>query len=80
MNKEIFNILSPLVVDGVEIPIEWLKYKGNLKKYVVFSGLGETPAYHCDDSCAYSTIQFDFDIYSDGNYNNILKSVKQKLQ
>lgn len=80
MNKEIFAIMSLLVVDGVEIPVEWLKYKGSLKKYVVFSDLGETPVIHADDECEYSIKQFDFDIYADGNYLNILKAVKQKLK
>lgn len=80
MNKFIFDIMSSLIVDGVEIPVEWLKYKGDLTAYVVFSDLGETPAHHTDDECEYSTIQFDFDIYSKGNYLNILKAVKQKLK
>lgn len=80
MNKFIFDILSLMTVDGVEIPVKWLKYKGDLKKYVVFSDLGKTPAHHTDDDCEYSTIQYDFDIYSDGNYKNILKEIKRRLK
>lgn len=80
MNKEIFAIMSLLVVDGVEIPVNWLKYKGSLKKYVVFSSLGDKPASHADDECEYSANKFDFDIYTDGNYLNILKAVKKRLK
>ena len=79
MNKFIFDILS-LTVDGVKIPVKWLKYKGDLTTYIVFSDLGETPAHHTDDECEYSTKQFDFDIYSKGNYLNILKAVKKRLK
>ena len=80
MNKEIFAIMSLLTVDGEEIPVSWLTYKGNLKKYVVFSGLGESPEQCADDECTYSVPRFDFDIYADGNYLNILKEVKQRLK
>ena len=79
MNNFIFDIFSLTTVDGVEIPVKWLKYKGDLKKYVVFSDLGETPAHNTDDECEYSIKQFDFDIYSDGNFINILKEVKKRL-
>lgn len=79
MNKEIFDIMC-LTIDGEEIPVDWLKYKGSLKKYVVFSDLGETPTVNNDDECEYSIKQYDFDIYADGNYLNILKAVKERLQ
>ena len=80
MNNEIFAIMSRLTVDGDEIPVSWLKYKGSLKKYIVFSDLGESPACYGDDECRYSIKQFDFDIYSDGNYLSILKAVKKRLK
>lgn len=80
MNKIICDLFYLFTVDGVEIPVKWLKYKGDLTTYIVFSDLGETPAHHTDDECEYSTKQFDFDIYSKSNYLNILKAVKQKLK
>ena len=46
----------------------------------MFSDLGETPASHSDDECDYSIKQFDFDIYTKGNYLNILKEVKKRLK
>lgn len=80
MNEKIFDLMSSLTVDGEEIPVAWLKYKGKSTKYIVFSDLGETPASHSDDDCDYSIKQFDFDIYSKGNYLNILKEVKKRLK
>jgi hypothetical protein len=80
MNKNILDTFYLFTVDGVEIPVKWLKYKGDLKKYVVFSDLGERPDLCVDDDCEYSIKQYDFDIYADGNYINILKAVKQKLK
>lgn len=80
MNEFIFAIMSSLTVDGVEIPVDWIKYKGQSTTYIVFSDLGETPAYSADDECEYSIKQFDFDIYTKGNYLNILKEVKKRLR
>jgi hypothetical protein len=80
MNKIILDTFYQFTVDGEEIPVDWLKYKGKKTKYVVFSDLGETPASHGDDECEYSIKQFDFDIYANGNYLNILKAVKQRLK
>ena len=80
MNNEILQIFENFTVDGVKIPVEWLKYKGDLKTYIVFSDLGETPELSADDDCEYSKKQYDFDIYSDGNFKNILKAVKAKLK
>lgn len=80
MNEFIFDIMSSLRVDGTEIPVAWLKYKGKETNYVVFSDLGESPESFSDDECDYSIKQFDFDIYSKDNYLNILKEVKKRLK
>lgn len=80
MNNEILDIFKDFAVDGVKIPVKWLKYKGKTKAYVVFSDIGEKPELCADDDCEYSVKQYDFDVYSTGNYLNILKAVKQKLK
>lgn len=80
MNNEILDIFDNFTVDGVSIPVVWLYYKGDRKTFIVFTDLGETPELSADDECVYSTMQYDFDIYSDGNYLNILKAVKQRLK
>ena len=80
MNKKIKSIFKDFEVDGVKIPVEFLKYKGDKETYITFTDLGEDPASHSDNKCDYSIMQFDFDIYTKGNYLNILKAVKQKLK
>ena len=80
MNDLILNIFKNFTVDGVEIPVKFLKYKGDKTTYIVFSELPERPALCGDNECEYSVKQFDFDIYTTGNYLNILKAVKQKLK
>lgn len=80
MNSEILKIFENFTVAGEKIPVDWLRYKGDLKTYVVFSGLGGNPDFCADDDCEYSIKQYDFDIYSDSNYLNILKAVKKLLK
>ncbi len=80
MNDLILNIFKNFTVDGVEIPVKFLKYKGDKTTYIVFSEIDDSPALCSDNECDYSVKQFDFDIYTTGNYKNILKAVKQKLK
>ena len=79
MNNEILTIFENFAVNGVKIPVKWLKYKGD-GDYIVFSGLGENPEHSADDDSEYSVPPYDFDIYTKGNYTNILKEVKSRLK
>ena len=79
MNNKILEIFKDFEVDGVAIPVKFLKYKGDLTTYIVFSEIDDSPALCGDNKCDYSVKQFDFDIYTTGNFKNILKAVKQKL-
>ena len=74
MNSEIKTIFSNFIV-----PVEFGKYRGNEEEYVVYFSNGETPALHADDSVIASNNTYDFNIYSKGNYLNILNEVKKKL-
>ena len=80
MNEFILSIFKDFEVDGVAIPVKFLKYKGDQTTYIVFSEINDSPALCGDNDCEYSVKQFDFDIYTTGNYINILKAVKQKLK
>lgn len=71
--------MSLFEVDGKTIPVDFLKYDGPETTYIVFSEISDSPAHSSDDECNYSNKQFDFDIYTKGNYLNILKAVKERL-
>ena len=79
-NEQIKQIFKNFEVDGVKIPVEFLKYKGDKETYITFQEIIDSPALCGDNECEYSVKQFDFDIYTKGNYLNILKAVKQKLK
>lgn len=81
MNEEVKSILgNEIIVDKVKIPVEHLKYKGNKKTFITWKLLDETPEFCANDDDLCSVCPLDIDIYSDKNYLNILKKIKQVMK
>ena len=81
MNEEIKSILGEnLIIAGEEIPIAHLHYKGKSKKYVTWTITGEDPALSANDEDLCSICSIDVDIFSEGNYLDIKKQIKQKMK
>ena len=81
MNEEIKLILGEsLIIGGEKIPIAHLKYKGSSRKYVTWTITGEAPALSANDEDLCSICSVDVDIFSEGNYLDIKKQIKQKMK
>ena len=81
MNKEIKSIFgNNISVDGIVIPIKHLRYKGESKKYVTWTILGEEPRLSANDEPLFSVVSVDIDVFSDGNYLNVIKEIKKKMK
>ena len=81
MNKEIKLILGEnLVIGGEKIPVAHLRYKGASKKFVTWTMLDESPALSANDEVLCSICPVDVDVYSEGNYLDIIKEIKQKMK
>lgn len=81
MNKEIKTILgNNIEVDAESIPVAHLRYKGKSKKFVTWNILDETPRLSANDEPLYSVVSVDIDIFSNGNYLNIIKEIKKKMK
>lgn len=79
-NELIVNTLSGITTStGVEIPVKFMFYKGDKDTYITFQEVSKFPKLMADDECEYSAPRYDIDIYSKGNYIEILKEVKQRL-
>ena len=74
MNSEIETIFSDFMV-----PVVFGKYTGTEEQYVVYFSNGETPIFHGDNKVLASSNTYDFNIYTKGNYLNILNELKKKL-
>ena len=79
MNEEIKLIFGEYIGDG-QIPFAHLRYKGNSRKFVTWTITGEEPALSANDEDLCSTCSVDIDIFSDGNYLDIEKEIKQKMK
>lgn len=79
MQKEIKSILK-INVKGKSIPVEHLRYTGKSKTFVTWTMLTETPGMNGDNKSLYSVCPVDIDIYSDGNYLDIMNEVKKIME
>ena len=81
MNEEIKNILGEkITVGSAAFPVAHLRYKGNSKKYVVWTIIGERPELSGDDEPIYSTVTVDIDVYDEGNYLSVIKAIKKLMK
>ena len=81
MNEEIKSILGEsILIGGEEIPIAHLRYKGDSRKFVTWTNTGESPALSANDEDLCSICSIDVDIFSEGNYLDIKKEIKQKMK
>lgn len=79
MNEELKLILGDHIGDK-KIPVAHLRYKGNSRKFVTWTITGETPELSANDEDLCSICSVDVDIFSEGNYLDIKKEIKQKMK
>lgn len=80
MNALIESIFSGFAVNGVAIPVKFLRYQGHGEPYITYMQIDGTSSIAGDDDLIGYADYYDFDIYSKGNYMDIIASVKQKLK
>lgn len=80
MNGEIKSIFKNFKVNNKSIPVEHLRYKGKLKTFVTWTLTNEVPSLNGDNETLYSVVQVDIDVFSDGNYLDIIKEVKKLMK
>ena len=80
MNNEIENLFKDFKVKEKPIEVSFLNHKGSEETYIVYSSIGERPDFWGDDEILSSLDTYDFDIYTKGNYLDILKEIKKKLK
>lgn len=79
-NEMIMQALNGITTTAGElIPVSFMVYKGDKTTYITFQEVDKFPRLMADDECEYSAPRFDIDIYTKGNFIDILKEVKQRL-
>lgn len=80
MNEELKTIFTNFKVNGKEIEVSHLRYKGTSKTFVIWSILSDRPSLNANDEDLYSVVEVDIDVYSDGNYLDIIKEIKKLMK
>lgn len=80
MNELIETLFIDFTVDGVKIPVSFLFYEGHREPYITYMQTDADSSYSGDDELLGYADYYDFDIYSKGDYTNIVKSVKALLK
>lgn len=80
MNEEIETIFNNFKVNNVAIPVSFLRYNGNATTYITYNEQDMNNVLSGDDKILGYVYYYDFDIYSKGNYLDIVESVKTLLK
>lgn len=80
MNELIESIFSNFTVDGKEIPVSFLYYKGHGEPYVTYMQQDADGSMSADDELQGYVDYYDFDVYARGNFMPIVERVKEVLK
>lgn len=80
MNDLIQSIFTNFSVDGVSIPVKFLKYNGKQTTYITYMETDIDNSFSGDNEILGYVSYYDFDIYSKGNYFNIVKKIKKIMK
>ncbi len=81
MNEELKTLFGDGInVNGEVIPIAHLIYEGKSKRFITWTMLDETPILSANDEQLFSVCSVDIDIFSNSNYLDIIKEIKQLMK
>jgi hypothetical protein len=80
MNSLIETIFQDFTVDGKSIPVSFVRYNGKSTTYITYMYYDSDNSFSGDDELLGWVDYYDFDIYSKGNYLNIIESVKSVMK
>ena len=80
MNEVIKQIFADFEVGGKQIPVKFLTYQGHGEPYVVYQQTDAQNSISGDDELIGYVDFYDFDVYSKGNYIEIINEIKKKLK
>lgn len=80
MNNELQTIFASFTVGGEAIPVSFIRYTGKATTYITYQEIQDDTSFSADDELQAYVTYYDFDIYSKGNYLNIIESVKEILK
>ena len=79
MRELITRIFTGFTVSGQNIPVKYMQYMGHGEPYVTWMHMDADNSLTGDDNLIGYVDYYDFDVYSKGNFTEIVESVKRLL-
>lgn len=79
-NTLIETIFDGFAVNGITIPVAFLRYNGKSTTYITYQQTDAADPLTGDDELQNYLDFYDFDVYSKGNYLPIIEAVKTTLR
>ena len=76
----ITNMFADFRVNDQEIPVKYMHYEGHKNAYVTWMHMDADRSLSGDDGLLGYVDYFDFDVYSKGNYNQIIAELTDRLR
>lgn len=76
----ITTIFANFTVDEKTVPVSFMRYKGKENTYVTWMQYDMDNSYAGDNELLGYVGYYDFDVYSKGNYTNIIEAIKEKMK
>lgn len=80
MNDIIEALFNGFAVDGVQIPVVFLRYLGHGEPYVTYMQTDADRSYGGDDDLQGYVTYYDFDVYSKENYSHIIRAIREIMK
>lgn len=74
------NELIEDIFTNFEVPVSFLRYDGKETTYITYEQIYIDNSFSGDNSLIGYADYYDFDIYSKGNYFDIIEQVKEKMK
>lgn len=79
-NTLIEQLFNNFTVDGVTIPVAFLRYTGKKTTYVTYQQTNSNDPFSGDDELLNYVDFYDFDVFSKGNYFGVIEAIKTILK
>ena len=80
MNELITSIFANFIVDEKEIPVCFMRYNGHETTYVTWMQWDMDNSLSGDDELLGYVGYYDFDVYSKGNYLQVIERIKELMK
>lgn len=79
MNNVIEKALNGFAVNGIDIPVKYMYYKGSADTYATYYETDADGEFYGDDTLLNYVSYYDFNVYSKGNYKPVIEALKSVL-